>query len=75
MKETETPNYRLTYKHQFFTIMQFQALRSIGAEGASATHNSLLICPFLLMSPLNVFYLKEVAKNAHENQQAKSRAS
>ena len=55
--------------------MQFQALRSIGAEVASATHSSLLICPFLLMSPLNVFYLKEVAKNVHENQQAKSRAS
>ena len=31
--------------------------------------------PFLLMSPLNVLFLKEVTKNVHENQQAKSRAS
>ena len=31
--------------------------------------------PFLLISPLNVLFLKEVTKNVHENQQAKSRAS
>ena len=31
--------------------------------------------PFLLMSPSNVFFLKEVTKNVLENQQAKSRAS
>ena len=34
--------------------------------------SSLLMCPFLLMSSLNVRFLKEVTKNVHENQQAKS---
>ena len=33
--------------------------------------SSLLMCPFLLMSPLNVVFLEEVIKNVHENQQAK----
>ena len=31
--------------------------------------------PFLLMSPLNVLFLKEVTKHVHENQQVKSQAS
>ena len=39
------------------------------------TQSSLLMCPFLLMSSLNVLFLKEVTKNVHENQQAESRAS
>ena len=47
-----------------------------GAEGASAPlRSSLLMCPFLLMSPLNVLFLKEITQNVHENQQAKSQAS
>ena len=37
--------------------------------------SSLLMCPFLLMSPLNVVFLKEVTKNIYENQQTKSRAN
>ena len=37
--------------------------------------SSLLTCPFLLMSPLNVVFLKEVTKNVDGNQQAKLRAS
>ena len=46
------------------------------AERVSAPPQSfLLMCPFLLMSPLNVLLLKEVTKNVHENKQAKSRAS
>ena len=36
---------------------------------------TLLIGPFLLMSPFNVLFYKEVTENVHENQQAKSRAS
>ena len=35
----------------------------------------LLMCPFLLMSPLKVLFLKVTTKNVDENQQAKSRAS
>ena len=44
-------------------------------KAGSQEQSSLLMCPFLLMSPLNVLYLKEVTNNVHENQQAKSRAS
>ena len=36
---------------------------------------SLLMLPFLLMSPINVLFSKEVTKNVHENQKAKSLAS
>ena len=48
-----------------------------GREGVSTTppQSYLLMCPFLLMSPLNVLFLKDVTKNIDENQQAKSRAS
>ena len=52
-----------------------QALRSRVAEGASATPPPLPPQSYLLMRPLNVLFLKEVIKNVHENQQAKSRAS
>ena len=47
------------------------------AEGTSAppAQSSLLMCPFLLMSPLIMLFLKEVAKNVYENQQAKSSES
>ena len=37
--------------------------------------SSLLMCPFLLMSPLIMLFLKKVAKNVYENQQAKSSES
>ena len=48
-----------------------------GAEGASPppSQSFLPICPFFLMSYLNVLFLKEVTQNTHENQQAKSRAN
>ena len=50
-----------------------------GAEGASGTtppKNVICWCaPFLLMSPLNVLFLKKVTKDVHKNQQAKSRTS
>ena len=56
-----------------------QALRSRerggGGEGVSAPQSSLLMCPFLLMSPLNALFLKDGTKTIDENQQAKSRAS
>ena len=35
---------------------------------------TLLMCPFMLLSPSNVLFLKEVTKYVHENQRAKSRA-
>ena len=44
-------------------------------RGCQPSQSSLLRCPFLPMSPLNVLFLKEATKNVHENQQAKSRAS
>ena len=47
----------------------------MGTEGALAPQISPLMCPFLLMNPLNVLFLKEVTKYVHENQQAKPRAS
>ena len=47
-----------------------------GAEKVLASlQSSLLMCPYFLMSSLNVLFLKEVPKNAHERQQAKSRIS
>ena len=46
-----------------------------GGEGVSAPQSSLLMCPFLLMSPLNALFLKDGTKTIDENQQAKSRAS
>ena len=51
-----------------------------GGEGAGQKvrqppQSSLLMCPFLLISPLNVVFLKKVTKNIDENQQVKSRAS
>ena len=45
-----------------------------GADGASAPPKFSVDVPFLLMSPLNVLFLKEVTNSIHENQQAKSRA-
>ena len=49
---------------------QFQVLRRKGdggeAERASVPpKSSLLMYPFLLISPLNVLFLKEVTKNVH----------
>ena len=55
-----------------------QALWSRRARGGVAPlplESFLLMCPFLLMSPFNVLFLKEVTKIVHENQQAKSQAS
>ena len=48
-----------------------------GTEGASAStpQSSLFMCPILLMSPLNVLFLKAVANNVHGNQQAKSQGN
>ena len=46
-----------------------------GEEGTSAPPKFSVDVPFLLMSPLNVLFLKEETKNVLENQQAKSRAS
>ena len=46
-----------------------------GQMGRNLPQSSLLMCPFLLVIPLNVLFLKEVTSNIHENQQAKSRAS
>ena len=59
-----------------------QALRNRGRGGISPHPPSppplpkfSVDVPFLLMSPLNVLFLKEVTKNVHENQQVKSRAN
>ena len=66
---------------KFLQVSTMQALRGKvkgEAEGASAPHSPAKVlcwCDFLLMSPLNVFSLKELTKNIHENQQVKSRAS
>ena len=46
-----------------------------GRGGLSPPQSSLSMCPFLLVSPLNVHFLKEVTKNVRENQQVKLRAS
>ena len=50
-----------------------------GGEGRGGvrapSQSSLLMCPLLLLSPLNILFLKDVTKNVHEYQQAKSRAS
>ena len=46
-----------------------------GGRGGVSPPKDLLMYPFLLMSPLNVLFLKDVTKNIDENQQAKSRAS
>ena len=50
--------------------------RAEGESGAPPPppQSCLLMCPFLMMSYLNVLFLKIVTKNVHENQQAKSRA-
>ena len=64
--------------HLFRTFEEyviFQALRNRGAEGASTPPKFSAGVPFLLMSPLNMLFLKEVTKNVRENQQLKSRAS
>ena len=42
-----------------------------GKRGHQPPQSSLLMCPYLLVIPLNVLYLKEVNNNVHENQQAK----
>ena len=49
----------------------------VGQRGHQPTpaQSSLLMCPFLLMNPLIMLFLKEVAKNVYENQQAKSSES
>ena len=66
-------------------MLQTLRSRGGGAEGVSAAPPTPPPPPapqkfsgdvsFLLMSPLNVLFLKEVTKNVHENQQAKSRTS
>ena len=43
-----------------------------GGKQASAPQSSLLLCSFLLMSPLNVLFLKEVTKNV-QNQHIKKK--
>ena len=55
-------------------LTQFRPSGAGGQRGASAPlplQSFLFMCPFLLMSPLNVFFLKEVNKNVHQNQQTK----
>ena len=54
-----------------------QVHRSTRGRGSvtCTSQSSLLMCSFLLRSPLNVLFLKEVPKNVHENQQEKSGAS
>ena len=46
-----------------------------GQRGCQPPQSSLLMCPFLLLSPLNSLFLKEVTNNVHENQQVKLQAS
>lgn len=46
-----------------------------GAEEVSATQSSLLMHLFLLMSLLNVLFLKKSNQNVHEHQQAKSKGT
>ena len=63
---------------KIFWVIKSQALRSRGEDGALTPRppqSSLFMCSFLLMSSLNVLFLKEVTQNVHENQQAKSWAS
>ena len=59
-----------------FTDVSLEETKTnLGQRGRQSPQSSLLMCPFLLMSPLNVLFLKKVTNNIHENQQAKSRAS
>ena len=39
-------------------------------RGLQHFQSSLLMCPFLLISPLNMLFLKKVTENVHENQEA-----
>ena len=54
----------------------FQALQSRrGVRRAEDASAPPLHYPCLLMSLLNVIFLKEITQNVHENQQAKPRPS
>ena len=65
-----------TCSNQIAAYMQTLWRMGGGAEKVLASlQSSLLMCPYFLMSSLNVLFLKEVPKNAHERQQAKSRIS
>ena len=45
--------------------------RGGGAQrGLQHFQSSLLMCPFLLISPLNMLFPKKVTENVHENQEA-----
>ena len=62
--------------HSILMIIYIQALRSRGQRGEDSSPLPPSPSPQMVqMGSLNVLLLKEVTKNVHENQQAKSRAN